>query len=99
MKRLSPFLIFGLILLAATASCTNLMQKNQFLELNQHILTFSPINFTVWSHKLSIDGDALTLCCYLQKKFKLLEMVELTSTTYLLTYLRMLPLRSGDFIT
>jgi hypothetical protein len=27
-------------LLLATASCTNLVQKNQFPELNRHILTF-----------------------------------------------------------
>jgi hypothetical protein len=29
-----------LCLLPAAARCTNLMQKNQFSELNQHILTF-----------------------------------------------------------
>jgi hypothetical protein len=28
-------------LLLAMASCTNLVQKNQFLELNEHILIFS----------------------------------------------------------
>ncbi len=36
----------------ATANCTNLVQKRQFPELNRHILTFSPINVTVWSHIL-----------------------------------------------
>jgi hypothetical protein len=35
-------------LLPATASCTNLVQENQFPELNRHILTFFAINFTVW---------------------------------------------------
>jgi len=49
-------------LLPATASCTNLVQKNQFPELNRHILTFFTINFTVCSHILSTGGDALTQC-------------------------------------
>jgi hypothetical protein len=40
-------------------SCTNLVQKNQFPELNRHILTFSQINFMVWSHILRTIGDAL----------------------------------------
>jgi hypothetical protein len=35
------------------------VQKDKFLELNQHILTFSKINFIVWSHILSTSGDAV----------------------------------------
>jgi hypothetical protein len=40
-------------------AATNLVQKNQFPELNRHILTFFTINFTVWNHVLSTGGDAL----------------------------------------
>jgi hypothetical protein len=46
--------------LPPTASCTNLVQKNQFPELNRHILTVLQ-NCTVWSHILSIVRDALRL--------------------------------------
>ncbi len=47
-------------LLPATASCTNLVQKNQFPELNQHFFHLFAKTFTVWSHILSTGGDALT---------------------------------------
>jgi hypothetical protein len=47
-------------LLPTTASCTNLVQKNQCPKLNWHILTFLTINFTVWSLILSTGGDALS---------------------------------------
>ncbi len=50
MLRLSP----------ATVSCKNLVQRNQFFELNHHVLIFFIINFTVWSHILSTGGDALS---------------------------------------
>jgi hypothetical protein len=45
--------------LPATASCTNLVQKNQFPDLPTNF-DFFTINFTVWSHLLSTGGDALT---------------------------------------
>ncbi len=38
-------------LLPATASCTNLVEKNQFPGF--------AVNFNVWSHVLSTGGDAL----------------------------------------
>ncbi len=49
-------------LLPATASCTNLVQKNQFPELKPAHFDFLAINFTVWSHIVSTVGDALGGC-------------------------------------
>ncbi len=43
--------------LPATASCRNLVQKNQAKPAH---FDFFAINFTVWSHILSTVGDALT---------------------------------------
>ncbi len=51
-------------LLPASASCTNLVPKNQFRELNWNLLTIS-LNLTVWSHRLSTVGDALRPVFYL----------------------------------
>ncbi len=46
-------------LLPATASCTNLVQENQFPEQKPAHFDFFAISFTVWSHILSTVGDAL----------------------------------------
>ncbi len=48
-----------LYLLPATARWTNLVQKDQFPELKPAYFEFFAINFTVWSHMLYTDGDAL----------------------------------------
>jgi hypothetical protein len=61
----------------ALARCTNLVQKNQFPELNRHILTFSIINFTVWSHILSTSGDALSWKMSFQTSDKLINLKNL----------------------
>jgi len=45
-------------LLPATASCMNLVQKNQFPELNRHILTFSQYILLSGVYILSTGGDA-----------------------------------------
>ncbi len=71
------------------ASCTNLVQKNQFLELNQHILTFS---FTFWSHILRTTNrwrcsNSLLLPA---KNFQVVGNGRI-NLHYLLTYLHMLP--------
>jgi len=53
-------------LLPATASCMNLVQKNQFPELNRQILA---INCIVWNNILSTGGDALRyLICSRKRK-------------------------------
>jgi hypothetical protein len=49
-----------LCLLPATASCTNLVQKNPFPELKPAHFAFFAINFIVWGHILSTVGDALS---------------------------------------
>jgi len=36
-------------------------RKNQFRDVNSHILTFLTMNFTVWSHIPSTGGDAVSL--------------------------------------
>jgi hypothetical protein len=70
-----------LCLSPATARCTNLVQKNQFPEINRHILIFSQINFTVWSHILCTIRDALTKLqlqlCFLLYLFPFLHPVKL----------------------
>jgi hypothetical protein len=43
----------------ATASCTNLVQENQFSSSQQAHFDFFTINFTVQGHPLSTGGDAL----------------------------------------
>ncbi len=48
-------------LLPAKASCTNLVQKDQFPELTNTFFDFLAINFSVWSRIMStVVGDALT---------------------------------------
>ncbi len=41
-------------LLQAIARCTNLVQKNQFPQLNRHILIFFAIKFIVWSQYVTL---------------------------------------------
>jgi hypothetical protein len=41
-------------LLAASASCTNLVRKYQFREVNRHILIFFAINLTVESDHVKL---------------------------------------------
>ncbi len=60
-----------LCLLPAKASCMNLVQKNQFPELNQHILTFSQYFFlSTVTYQAPVEmllhaygGDALRCIC------------------------------------
>ncbi len=48
-----------LCVLPANAKCTNMLSRNQFPELNRHILTFLHRILMCRSHIVSTDGDAL----------------------------------------
>jgi len=76
-------------LLPATASCTNLVQKNQFPRAKPpaHFDIFAII-FTVWSHILSTDGNALRGGCHDVGPLARSESQEVNQQILMMSFLR-----------